>query len=129
VPFAANRSATSSTALVEVIAVGRLQRLDRVGVLEPLDALAVGGEARFGRLLGERGERDERDGQRERISWRISCLPHRPAGHRVGRLERRDCGSGNGAGALLGGRSGGKSFDAWLCTTPSPGASRAQPRS
>jgi hypothetical protein len=33
------------------------------------------------------------------------------------------------AGVLLAGRSGGNAFEASLCTTPSPGARRAQPRS
>src|SRR5690606_1167587 len=115
----------------EVVAVGRLEVLDRVGVLEPLDPLAVGGEACFGRWLGGGAERYERQGERQRkrdLAHQFAPLTGRPVTG-LGAWNGGSCTSGNGAGVLLGGRSGGNAFEASLCTSPSPGASRAHPRS
>jgi hypothetical protein len=58
--------------LVEVVAVIGLQRFDRHLVLEPLDPLAVGGEALFDRL-GLRGHGDRKRQQGE------DRAPHRVA--------------------------------------------------
>lgn len=118
-------------ALVEVIAVGRLQLLDRLDVLEPFDPLAIGGEPRLGRLLGEGGDgneaQDERHGQCDRAHHRAPLTGRPVTG--FGCWNGGTCTSGNGAGVEVGGRSGGKALEASLRTSPSPGASRAQPRS
>src|SRR5690606_41321160 len=116
---------------VEVVAERRLEVLDRVFGLEPLDAVAIGGKPLLHRSLRQRwGRREdgERAGQADDPSHAHQRAPltGRPVTG-LGAWNVGTCVAGNGWELTVDGRSGGKLPDTSLCTSPSPGCGRAQP--